>query len=179
MGFGFNLLFVFILLPITAILLIAWLFTKQKMLGIILKVVWGCILGVAIISGVIQKLTAKTILEKKDFYGQYIVDRNYFPGKQADWQYNHFRFEIKDNDSIYFYVTQNERIVKSFYGTITTLTSYSSDRIIIRMQQPSHHILATNPTVYRSAWRFCLVFDSKKYGNMFFHKTKWKHTAKN
>ena len=82
MGFGFTLLFVFILLPITAILLIEWLFTKQKMLGIILKVVWGCILGVAVISGVIQKLTAKTILEKKDFYGQYTDDRNYFPGTQ-------------------------------------------------------------------------------------------------
>ena len=55
-------------------------------------------------------------LTKKDYYGSYIINRNYFAGKQADWQYDHFRFEIRDNDSIYFYMTDKERISKIYKG---------------------------------------------------------------
>ena len=34
----------------------------------------------------------KNIIDKSDFYGEYKIDRNYFSGKQADWQYNNSRF---------------------------------------------------------------------------------------
>ncbi|TAE89990.1 MAG: hypothetical protein EAY81_01375, partial [Bacteroidetes bacterium] len=124
----------------------------------------------------IQWLTAKTELKKKDYYGQYIVNRNYFPGIQADWQYNHFRFEIKENDSIYFYLTDKEKILKTYVGTITTTyrSQYSSARLIINMEQPTHHILTSNPTTYRSTWSFYLVFDSPKFNNVFFKKGQWK-----
>ncbi|MBK8416976.1 MAG: hypothetical protein IPL22_22150 [Bacteroidetes bacterium] len=72
-----------------------------------------------------------------------IVNRDYFPGKQADWQYNNFRFEIKENDTIYFYVTDKEIIIKT-YRAITTTKPYSSERLIINMEQPTHHILTNN-----------------------------------
>jgi len=65
---------------------------------------------------IIQWLTAKTELEKKDYYRNYIVNRDYFQGKQADWQYNSFRFEIKENDSIYFNITNKEKILKRYKG---------------------------------------------------------------
>lgn len=122
----------------------------------------------------LQALISKEILVKKDYCGQYIINRNYFPGKQSDWQYNNFRFEIKDNDSIYFYVTDKERIVKTFRGTISTIKRNNSERLVIKMEQPTHHILASVHTMYRSTWDFYLVFYSSKFNNVYFKKGEWK-----
>ena len=173
MGFGFNLFFIFILVPATIILLLIWLFSKKQIFGKTLGIIWLSIFGFALFSYIVQALTSKKELKKKDYYGQYIVDRDFFAGKQADWQYNNFRFEIKENDSIYFYVTENERIMKTFRGTITTSQTSSSKRLIISMQQPTHHILTSNPTTYRSAWSFYLVFESPKFNNVYFKKGQW------
>ena len=174
MGFGFNLLFVFILVPLTGILLVTWLLTRKKIYGSALAIIWVTIFGLILLSFILRWFTEKTILDKKDYYGEYIVNRDYFPGKQADWQYNNFRFEIKNNDSIYFYVTDEEKILKTYRGTITTTQSYNSERLIIRMDQPKHHILISNPTTYRSAWRFYLVFYSPKFNNLYFKKGNWE-----
>lgn len=174
MGFGFNFFFIFILLPLTAILLLAWLITRQRSFGKALGLVWLGVIGLVVLSHIVQALTAKKKLEKEDYYGQYIIDRDFFPGEQADWQYNSFRFEIKENDSIYFHVTDKERIIKTFRGAITTVIPYSSARLVLDMQQPSHHILSYNPTTYRSTWSFYLVFYSPKFNNMYFRKGEWK-----
>ena len=176
MGFGFNLFFIFILVPLTGILLIAWLLSRKLWIGKILGFIWLGIFGLALLSGIVQWLTSKTELEKEDYYGEYVVNRDYFEGEQTDWQYNHFRFEITDEDSIFFYVTDKEKILKTFRGTIKTTTPYSSARLIIEMEQPTHHILTSNPTTYRSAWNFYLVFKSPKFYNVFFEKGKWKPT---
>ena len=84
-----------------------------------------------------------------------------------------FRFEIKNNDSIYFYVTDNEKIIKIYKGAISTIKGYISERLVINMDQPTHHILNSNPTIYRSTWDFYLVFNSGKFGNMYFRKGSW------
>lgn len=131
-------------------------------------------LGLIILSGTIQTLTDKKELDKKDYYGQYIVNRNYFPGKQSDWQYNNFRFEIKRNDSIYFYVTNKDRILKTFRGAISTVKPYNSQILVINMEQPTNHIMESNPTIYRSTWDFYLVFYSSKFNNVYFKKGEWK-----
>ena len=174
MGFGFNLFFFFILIPLTGILLFGWLVTRKKIFGKTVGLIWLGIFGLTLLLGTIQWLTAKTELEKKDYYGQYIIHRGYFPGRQADWQYENFRFEIKDNDSIYFHVTNKEKILKTYRGTITTTSPYSSDRLIVNMEQPTHHIMSSNPTTYRSAWSFYLVFHSLKFNNVYFKKEQWK-----
>lgn len=174
MGFGFNLFFTFILLPLTLILLSTWLITRKKIVGKTLGLIWTGVLCLVMISGTIQWLTAKTLLKKKDYYGEYIVNRNYFSGKQADWQYKNFRFEIKENDSIYFYVTDKEKILKTYKGTISTVKPYNSERLKIHMEQPTHHILSSDPTIYRSSWSFYLVFNSPKFNNVYFKKGKWK-----
>lgn len=174
MGFGFNLFFIFILVPMTGILLIAWLLSRKLWIGKILGIIWLGIFGLSLLSGIVQWLTSKTELKKEDYYGEYVINRDYFKGEQTDWQYNHYRFEIKDEDSIFFYVTDKEKILKTFRGTIKTTTPYSSARLIIKMEQPTHHILTSNPTTYRSAWDFYLVFKSPKFYNVFFEKGKWK-----
>lgn len=85
MGFGFNLFFVFVLIPLTLIFVSIWLITKKKFIGKTLGVIWIGILCLVMVASLIQWLTSKTKLNKKDFYGEYIINRNYFPGKQADW----------------------------------------------------------------------------------------------
>lgn len=178
MGFGFNLLFVFVLVPGTIILLLIWLFSQKQIFGKTVAIIWLGVVALAIVSYIVQTLTAKKELKKEDYYGQYIVDRDFFTGKQANWQYNNFRFEIKDNDSIYFYVTENAKVLKTFRGKITTTKPYSSERLIINMVQPTHHIVSSDPTTYRSAWSFYLVFHSPKFNNMYFKKGEWKPIEK-
>jgi hypothetical protein len=176
MGFGFNLFFIFILVPLTGILLIAWLLSRKPLIGKILGCIWLGILGLVLLSVILRWLTSKTELDKDDYYGEYVIDRDYFPGEQTDWQYKRFRFEITDKDSIFFYETDKEKVLKTYRGTIKTTDpkNYGSDRLIIEMDQPTHHILASNPTTYRSAWDFYLVFKSPKFYNVFFERGKWK-----
>ncbi len=174
MGFGFNLFFIFILLPLTGILLLFWLFSRKIIIGKMLGIVWGGVLSLILFLGIVRWLNSKIILKKDDYYGEYIVNRNYFKGKQTDWQYNHFRFEITDKDSIFFYETEGEKILKIHQGTIHTVKPYNSARLVIYMENPIHHILASNPTTYRASWDFYLVFRSPKFYNVFFKKGKWQ-----
>ncbi|MEJ8842597.1 hypothetical protein WG954_09415 [Lacibacter sp. H375] len=174
MGFGFSLIFILIILPLTGILLLTWLITRKKVFGKILGLIWFAIIGFILLLGIGHWLTSKKEMKKRDYYGQYVVNRSYYPGKQADWQYENFRFEIRENDSIYFYVTNKEQVLKTYRGTVTTTEQYSSKRLIIKMEQPTHHIMTSNPTTYRSAWNFYLVFNSPLFNNLYFKKGKWK-----
>lgn len=174
MGFGFNLGLIFIILPLTIILLLVWASTGKKLVGKTIGVIWLGLIGLVFLSLTLQWLTAKKELDKQDYYGTYIIDRNYFKGKQANWQYDNFRFEIKENDSIYFYVTDKEKILKNYKGKISTTEPYKSARLITNMEQPIIHIMKTNPTIYRTAWNFRLVFYSDKFNNMYFKKGTWK-----
>jgi len=180
MGFGFNLFFVFIFVPfglLMGVLLVSWLLTQKKIFGKIILTIWLVIFGFFLLIASLQWLTTEKKLKKKNYYGQYVVNRNYFKGEQADWQYNTFRFEIKKNDSIYFYVTDKEKILKTYRGTITT-TTHRSERLKINMEDPTHHIMSSNPTTYRSIRSFYLVFYSPKFNNVFFKKGKWKPIKK-
>ncbi len=172
------LFWLFILAPLTGILLFAWWGTQNKIYGKIVGYFYLGLFGLFILGTIKHLLTDKKELKKKDYYGEYVVNHDYFSGSQADWQYNNFRFEIKDNDSIFFYVTDKEKILKTYRGTITTTKPYSSERLIINMEQPTHHIMTSNPTTYRSAWSFYLVFYSPKFNNVYFKKGQWKSLNK-
>ena len=141
MGFGFNLFFIFILIPSFVILIIIWAITRKIIYGKIIGCIILGILGLTLLSVSIHFLTSKTKLKKQDYYGQYVINRDYFKGKQADWQYENFRFEIRENDSLYFYVTNKDRIVKIYRGTIAASKSYNSEILTINMLQPTHHIV--------------------------------------
>ncbi|AZQ57295.1 hypothetical protein EJ994_00160 [Maribacter sp. MJ134] len=171
---GFLLLIVlFILLIITIVFLIIWAITKKKAYGKAILYFWGGIFTLYFAMYALHLINSKKVLEKQDFYGHYTIDRNYFSGKQADWQYDNFRFEIRENDSIYFYVTDGPDIMETYKGKISTLAPYKSARLVIKMEEPNHHILTTNPTIYRESWDFFMVFNSPKFSNMYFRKGKW------
>ncbi len=174
MGFGFNFAIIFLILPLSVLLVLIWGFSRKSIFGKLLMGLWGGIVLFVLFILTFEYLTSKIVLEKKDYYGEYIIDRNYFKGEQADWQYNSFRFEITPNDSIYFYVTDQRRIIKTYKGVIETVSPYGSERLVVKMDEPNHHVLTSSPTVYRKSWSFFLVFNSPKYYNMFFRKGKWK-----
>ena len=174
MGFLFNIFTLFVLLPVTGILLIAWLVSGKRWMGIMLGSLWLGFVGLSLLIGAVRWLSSKTILDHEDYHGSYVIDRDYFQGEQADWQYNHYRFDITEQDSILFYVTDKEKILTTYRGTISTTSPYGSARLRINMAQPTHHILASNPTTYRSAWNFYLVFHSPRFHNVFFRKGQWK-----
>ena len=174
MGFGFNLFFALFLLPLTLILLVIWALTSRAFFGKALGIIWLSIFALTLFSVLTRPLSKKKVLTQEDYYGEYVVDRSYFPGKQANWQYNTFHFDIKPNDSIYFYSTPKNGPAEVFKGTIATSAPYGSARLIVHMPKPTHHALTTDPTVYREVWDFFLVFNSPKFGNMFFTKGKWE-----
>lgn len=174
MGFGFNLLAAFVLAPLLAVLLLAWALTRKKIYGLIFGLIIGGVMGLVLLTSAMKWMTSKKELEKDDYYGEYIIDRSCFPGKQADWQYNNFRFEIKSNDSIYFYKTDQQKILYTYRGKIATTTQYRSKRLIVIMDEPTHHIFSENPTTYRSRRSFYLVFHSPKFYNVFFKKGRWQ-----
>ena len=172
------LFFLFIILPINLILLIAWLGTNKKIFGQIIGLFWLGIFGLFFIGLIVRLITDKKVLDHDDYYGEYIIDRDFFAGKQADWQYNNFRFEIKENDSIYFYITDKAQILKTYKGKIMTNSPNGSARIRLDMENCTHHILTENPTTYRSAWSFYLVFYSAKFNNVYFKKGTWEPIKK-
>jgi len=124
-------------------------------------------------------LNRKMRLDPDDFYGSYTINRNYFNREQADWQYNHYRFDIKENDSIYFYFTNGSKILETWKGKVSHPGFHKSARLHIEIDQPRHHILETDPTIYREAWKFHLVFNSAKFDNMYFIKNEWEPIDKN
>jgi len=131
--------------------------------------------GLLILTLVIYSwLTGKKELDRSDVYGDYVIDRGKFSGPQADWQYEHFRFTILPNDSIYFYETDGEKIIKTHKGTVKFLSTYKSPRLVVQIETPRHHIIENYPTLYREPWSFYYVFNSGKFGNVFFTKGKWK-----
>lgn len=81
MGFGFNLFFVFVVVPLTGLLLLAWLVTQKTSTLRLIGYMWLGIFGLLLISGTVQWLKAKKELDKDDYYGHYVVDRDYFPGQ--------------------------------------------------------------------------------------------------
>lgn len=172
MGFGFSLLFVFILIPLTVVLLLLGLFDRSwfKFLGKI----WLGVVMLVVLSFALRPLTTKKVLSKEDYYGSYIIDRKFCHGKQADWQYDHYRFEIKENDSIYFYLTDHEQIIKTYQGSIKTVSPHGSARLIVHMKDSTFHVTNSDPTTYRRIWNFYLVFNSPKFYNMFFKKGDWE-----
>ena len=118
-------------------------------------------------------------LEPEDYLGSYIIDRYYFRGPQADWQYNHFRFKIRKPNKVFFYQTEGAKIEKVYRGKAFWITKgHSSARIHLEMDSPTHFIIASDPTTFRFVDNFRLVFNTTRFGNVRFRKEKWEALKK-
>ena len=158
---------------ITLILLSIYHFTKKKILIKLIIGIWILVVSFFITVIIINFWTDKTNVTTEDFYGTYIVDRSFFKGENADWQYNHYRFEITKNDELLLYVTNGNKISRIYKKKIIFKKGSVSPHLKIINKNPNF-ILDSEPTLYRNSWDFYLVFRTKPYSNMFFKKGKWK-----
>lgn len=116
-------------------------------------------------------LNSPTNVGKDDLYGEYVVDKNMFKGKNADWQFEHFSFEIKENDEFIFFEYYDNGIIKSKHtGIVEFIDGYASPHLRLTQVDPEHQIIDPEPLLVRNNWNFYYVFKSKKFGNVFFKK---------
>ncbi|WDF46851.1 hypothetical protein PQ459_18390 [Chryseobacterium sp. KACC 21268] len=163
------------MIPVFITFGLLWLnyFTKKKIFKVTAIALW-ILIGFFFVSGIIFNfLNSKTTVNKEDFYGTYIVDRKFFKGKNADWQYNHYRFEITKDDELNLYVTNESKVLKIYKRKIEFIEGGASPHLKIINENPNF-ILGAEPTLYRNSWDFYLVFKTKPYSNMFFKKGNWK-----
>jgi hypothetical protein len=167
--FFFSVLFI----PLCIILLIGFKFGGNLFSNFIIV----CLKFLAVFVLLVIALNffnSKTEVSISDIYGEYIIDREKCAGKQADWQYNHYRFKITEDNKIFFYITEKENIVKTIEGKVAFYEDSASPHLKIDLEEPKFHILKENPTLYREIWSFYYVFESDKYKNVFFTKGNWK-----
>ena len=170
----FTLLFYFIPLVLCLIFSVVVFTLGNKKLLKLVGYMWVGIACLVLSAITYHYLTTKKRLKSNDIYGEYIIYRIKSSGKQADGQYNHFRFEITKENKFIFLETEKDHILKSTQLDFNFLEAYSQPRINIHFDTTRHHIIAGNPTLYRTIWSFYYVFHSAKFGNVFFTKGKWK-----
>lgn len=183
---GTAILFYVIMLPLSGLLLITWLFTylkwKKHYALYALISLWVFFISGTSLFHFAEPLLKPMIVSQQDIYGTYVIDRDKFPGRQSDWQYENFRFKITPDDRMIF----ESRVYGDYWKTETVQVSYSTGyfnldkeeycnkKIRIHSDSTNHHIIRDNPTLYRKRFnRFYYVFNSKKFGNVFFKKGKW------
>lgn len=170
MGFGFNLIGFPLLILATIGLLIYFLATKKKIALKILGGLWALTILIFCLELFMDKFRKPISLTKQDIIGEYRIDTNFYPGTNAKWQYEHFKFTITSNDSLRFYQTSKDTIFK----TCTYKLKYSSGPpdLWSILNDTTNKILKHPPTLYRGHNKFYYVIRSDKYGNMFFRKQK-------
>ena len=169
MGFGFN-LFGFPLLILSTIgLFIFFLISRKKITLTILGSLWGFTILIFIFGSIADHYRKPIRLTKQDIIGEYRIDKTFYPGKNANWQYKHFKFYITDKDSILFVIMKEKGIPLAFYKHKINFSDGPPDLWKI-IADSTHHILKSQPTLYRGHDKFYYVFHSEKYGNMFFRK---------
>ena len=168
MGFGFNLIGFPLLVLVTIGLLIYYFASKNKIVLKILGAIWSLTILVIITAVISDHFRTPIRLTKSEIIGVYSIDTNLFKGTNARWQYDHYRFKITKTDSIFFYVTSKDIILKTFKGKVR----YSSGQPNLWTIQSDtlYHVIKHPPTLFRGHSKFYYVFQSDIYGNMFFRK---------
>ena len=168
MGFGFNLIGFPLLIVSTVGLLIYFAATENKTALKILGSVWIVAIVVGATSLIREHYQTPLRLTKQEIIGNYRIDKRFYPGKNTDWQYDHYRFTITPTDSIYFYLTNKNTILKTFKGKL----KYSSGPPDLWSIQSdtTYHVIKYRPLLHRGNRKFYYVFHSDIYGNMFFRK---------
>lgn len=171
--FGLVFLFIFFVI-VSVILFVLKLIFKKKIFSTLNIIWWIFFISLPFLLAILSFFTSKKEVEKEDIYGEYVIDREKCARKQADWQYNHYRFKITEDNKIFFYITDKENIIKTIEGKVEFTEYGHSPHLKIELDEPKFHILQENPTLYREIWSFYYVFESDKYKNVFFTKGNWK-----
>jgi hypothetical protein len=124
-----------------------------------------------VLSGLLlfNHLSKPMVVRKDQIYGTYRVDKTKFDKAEALWQYENFEIQIGRDHILRLYQLQpNRKIIDSAVFTFSEY--FNAAHISLDLDSTRHHILSTNPTLFRKPFHFYYVFESRKFGNMFFKK---------
>ena len=169
MGFGFNLFGFPLLILMTIGLLIYFLVSRKKIAILLLGCLWGLTILLFVFGSIAEHYRKPIRLTRQDIIGEYRIDKTFFSGKNANWQYHHFKFYITNKDSILFVIMEEKGNPIAFYKHKINYSDGSPALWKIKTDS-THHILKNQPTLYRGHDKFYYVFYSEKFGNMFFRK---------
>jgi hypothetical protein len=110
------------------------------------------------------------VIDKNYIVGTYEIDANFYPGKNATWQKEHFRFQITRDDKFIFYDRLADKSEREYHGSVTWAHE-NPEKWSIQMEEP-HHVIDPHPVLYRDQKQIYYVFRSKLFGNMFFRKVE-------
>jgi hypothetical protein len=122
------------------------------------------------------KINKQIEVSKKDVYGKYIVDQTKYSKKQAAWQYETFNIEITrdkliEADFLTLFVLAKGKIVNIYRRKIEFIDVYKNRwRFETENDTTTHHIISSTPTLFRHVGYFNYVFESSRFGNVFFRK---------
>lgn len=177
MAFNLAMVFIFPLLFFVSLIILLYNIGKNKRIIRVILIGWGIFFGsvfaLIAFTSIINFFTEKKQLKRSDIYGSYVIDRSILPGKQADWQYNHYRFEITTQDSFKLYYMEKGHVTKTYKAKVNFLRGYEY-RLTLKADSPGYHLIDPMPTLYRRVFSFYYVFTSPSYHNVFFTKGDWK-----
>jgi|GEM_PF-2952344 len=142
-----------------------WQFVRNTVIAFI---------GLLLATRFVVLFTTPMQVDPCDVYGEYVIDRRMFPGKNAEWQYATYRLEITEDDVLKLYQFNDNVLEKSHEVPVILLRHYRNTRLKLKPENvPRHHLLREQPIMVRRPWSFYYVFHSPHYGNMYFRKKGW------
>ncbi len=180
---GFALLFIFVLVPlfllsllISGIVILASGKAKRAAATRTILLMYSVGFGLLVV-GVMALSALHTIfspmsVERDDVIGTYSVDRRMFAGPQADWQHEHFRLTITEEDTLILESKDDLDRWHVFKRQLVPMQGVHSYlwRFPTEGDSTMHHVLENTPTLHRQQWGFYYSFRSPRFGNMFFRK---------
>lgn len=163
-------IFLFLLLVVATGLysiVLIWNYIKTKDLSYVKK-----LSTILILPGVVIgfSLYSHFPITKERVIGTYEIDNRFYPGKNSDWQKDHFFFEITKGNEFIF----NEKLKDGSIKTVRGRVEWYRDKppMLYRIIMDNEHpLIDPTPVLYRGKRKFYYVFESK-FGNMFYRKTE-------
>ncbi len=179
----FRLLLIFVLVPlfllsllVSAIVILASGKGKRRAASrtilLMYAVGFGLLVLAVIALSIVNTIYSPMGVDRDDVIGTYRVDREMFSGRQADWQHEHFRLTITEDDTVVLESLDSNGSWHVFKREITPVQGVNSYlwRFPNEGDSTVHHILAHTPTLHRQQWGFYYSFRSPRFGNVFFRK---------
>lgn len=105
-----------------------------------------------------------------DVYGTYRIDRKFFSGKNADWQYEHYKFTITPDNKFLLTEIDDAGVSHQYAGKVSWFGTHTRRALWSAKLNEKHHLRVDSPTLIRSYFTFYYVIYSEKYGNMYFRR---------
>jgi hypothetical protein len=167
---GIWLLLLLFLIIKTLSQLLRYFKTKNKKHLFTVIKIWFIPISIISILLMLAWLNGLTLVDKDRIVGTYEVDSDFYPGKNADWQKNHFRFKIQKDGKFILFSRLANKSEKEYFGEISWANE-APEKWSVKMLNP-HHIIDKHPVLYREKFGFYYVFRSKRFGNVFFRKVE-------